>query len=175
MTHHSKRRHLERAGRRQQGGWVLFMVIAALVIIGLGLAQAFGMFDSAFASSNMQTAQTNLSIIQANLRDTWGGQREYTGMSTANAITAGVFPESMVSGTNVYNVWNGTVTVAPNSNPVWADITYTNIPQEECIKLATKAVSGFVEVKQGGTIITDTNSAITACSGTTNALTFTGG
>lgn len=111
---------------------VMLALIALAVTLGLMLT---GQSSAAIAASN-------LSSVVSTVEETYAGQPSFNGLTNSVATAAGVFPQSMVSGSgstaSVHDKWGGAVTIqADSSNSSEFDLNYAQVPQKACIKLAT--------------------------------------
>lgn len=125
-------------------GATLFLIVVA-VVVG----------SKVFSSTTTVSEIQNLNTIVSNVRNLYANQPNYNGLTTAVAIQAGVFPSNMVQGNTAVNKWGGQVTLAQNtSNPNAFDLTYTNVPQDQCIQLVNNTqASNLVSVAVNGTTL----------------------
>lgn len=161
-----------------QEGWAIMSSMIAIFIGLIMMAGIFGIVQIALSGSKVQTAQNNISMIRTTTQQLFSGQPDYTGLTTSLAISAGMLPSGMVSGSSAVNAWSGSVTITTGSPTHLFDITYSGLPEEACIKLApfgygtwnSVTVGGSTISQSGGTAVSD---AVTACSGASNTIVFT--
>jgi prepilin-type N-terminal cleavage/methylation domain-containing protein len=109
---------------------VIAAILSAILFSGQSTANA-GRVTSALASVKaLQTAA--IAYFNNN-----GGS--YSGLSLSNLASSSYLPANFTTGTNS-NPWNGNITVAPDTNAAYFDITFTNVPSAAATSL-TNAVS----------------------------------
>lgn len=113
---------------------VIAAILSAVLFAGQSTANT-GRVTSALASVKaLQTAAS--SYYNSN-----GGS--YSGLSLSTLSSNNYLPANFTSGTNS-NPWNGNITVAPDTNAAYFDITYTNVPSAAAATL-TNAVSKLTQ------------------------------
>lgn len=152
----------------------LMAVLVTFILLGSGVA----IYENTNTSSQITTAVSNAETVLAGVRSTYQGQSGYSGLTTSVALSAGVFPSSMVAGTSVTDAFGGPVTVAANSTPAYFDLTYTQVPQKACVRLASAIQGSSIQsVNVNGTALTppvNVASASGACKpGATNVIDWT--
>ncbi|WP_219723807.1 type 4 pilus major pilin [Burkholderia sp. WAC0059] len=150
-TQHSKRFAAGGPGafRRQRGATLLegiaFLGIAAIILIG-----ALALFTNAFrgAQGNQLTEEVN--GLQAAIRKVYepgAGMETNLEAGTSGLIQAGVVPNTLtVTGTTITNEWGGAVTVTWNAGDNAAEISYTDVPQPQCIAALTGSGDNWSQV-----------------------------
>jgi outer membrane murein-binding lipoprotein Lpp len=130
----------------------------------------------ALSSNKVSTASAEVTTLQSNIAQLYGGQASMASLSNSVVVQAKAAPNSMVSGTTLLDPWSGPVTVQPDANPGQFDIILTQLPQSACNKLAT-AVSSYKQITINGSADTspaDPGTIATQCtSGSNNQLQFT--
>lgn len=147
-----------------------FMAITAIIIIG-----SVVLLRSAFTKNDVVDTLTQITAIQTNVRAAHTGKTTYgTVDMTAGLITAGAFPQNMVSGTTVKNNFDGNVTVVGNDRTFY--INFTAIAKEGCAQIVQAVdASLFKSLTVNSvavTLPTTVASAATACNAATNAIRF---
>ena len=152
---------------RGSRGFTLTELAIVLVVISAITAGILVAMNA--ISNNRMVNQTadQLGIIVSNLRSLYSGQALPSASiaaatATPTFITQNVFPNEMVSGTNVINVWKGAVTVGvvvAGNTATQFDVQYQNIPLDTCVQILTQNSqpgrdTGLVQVK-----LTDSTSA----------------
>lgn len=107
-------------------------IVIALVMVGGILVMA----QRAFSSYRLMNTQNNLTMMKIEVQSLYTGSSDYSGLSNNVGISAGVFPSDMVKGATVKNAWGGQVTLAPGSDVTQFSISYSEIPQDVCLKIA---------------------------------------
>ncbi|CAG9170075.1 type 4 pilus major pilin [Cupriavidus pinatubonensis] len=169
-----------KAKEGQKGFTALELIV--VLIVGLGIiALAASRMDMLFGNSNVNEETANLSTLLSNTRNL----KTISGYGAAGAnlvpqlISTNGLPKNMTVTAGVpYNVWGGAVTVI--SNGLTHSIGYATVPQDACVKMATKGNKGgvFASVKvNAATAVTGeytTAQATTDCSSATaNTITWT--
>ncbi|MGE4482977.1 type 4 pilus major pilin [Acidocella sp.] len=130
----------------------------------------------ALSSNKVSTAAADVTTLQSNVAQLYGGTASTASLSDTVVISAKAAPNSMVSGNTLLDPWAGAVTVQPDANPGEFDIILAGIPQAACNKLAT-AVSSYKSISINGTADTspvDPGTVATQCtSGGNNQIQFT--
>lgn len=148
----------------------------------LGVAAIITVLYSVFSANKIQSAVTDLTLLQGNTQSLYAGQATFTTVTNTVAITGSLAPKGMIvagSTTALQNPWGGTVTVKVNStNAATFDITETAVPADGCAKLAS-SMSTAVALSINGAVQTlplDVGAAVTACNlGAANTLLVTSG
>ena len=135
-------------------------MLGVLAIIGVLSAGGLAGYSKAMFKHKLNTTMEQITMLVTNIRTAYGSQRNYDGLTMAKAYQLGVVPAAIsTNGTTFTNPFKGTVDVLPvavkdadnapaNAGFTW---TYTKLPKEACIALATAdfgsgAGSGFVGV-----------------------------
>lgn len=150
----------------------LFKYLVAL----LGVAAVVAVLYNVFGSNKTQNALSDLTLLQSNTQALYNAQTSFATLNNTVAINGKLAPPSMTASGAMLNQWGGAVTINANGgNQSEFDITEAAVPQDSCAKMITGTTNG-VGLKVNGatqTLPMDAGSAVTACSGATNSLTFT--
>lgn len=178
----SLRSRSNRRGRHAQG----FSLLEILLVLGIAAAliiAAFVVYPKVQAANRAQAEAQNIAAIAAGARALYASSASYATVNNTVLLNAKVFPDSMVSGTNVTNVWGGAVTAAPSTAITnGLKLTEANVPQVECTKIAASAGANFTMVTINGTVVKSPTVALdpaavaTQCStgGAANTMIFEG-
>lgn len=135
----------------------------------LGVAAVVVVLYNVFGSNKIQSAVTDLTLLQGNTQSLYAGQATFTTVTNTVAIAGGLAPKGMLvtgSTTALQNPWGGTVTVAVNAgNAARFDMTETAVPADACAKLAS-SMSTAVGLSINATAQTlplDAGAAVAAC------------
>lgn len=174
---HSGKKIVNKKG--QKGFTALELIV--VLIVGLGIiALAASKMDMMFGGSNLSEETGNVNTLLSNtksLKTSSGYGTSGTNLVPALISSQGVPKNMVVSGGVIYNVWSGAVSIA--STGTGFTISYASVPQDACIKMATKTNRGgtFATVKVGAAAAVTgeytTAQATTDCSGATNTITWT--
>ncbi len=115
----------------------IILTLMAVMITFVLLAAGISIYDNTNTQSGVIQAISNVDTVIAGTRSTYQGQSGYSGISNSVLLAAGVFPSSMVSGTAITNTFGGTVTLVPDATPAFFNLTYNNVPQSACVRLAS--------------------------------------
>ncbi len=124
-------------------GFTIIELIAVMVIIAVILGSVLAAVKGATDQSRLTSAIASVRALQTasvNYYNSNGGS--YTGLSVATLASGNYLPANF-SGTG-NNSWNGNITVAPDANANWFDITLTNVPSTQQAALTT-AVSKLTQ------------------------------
>lgn len=161
--------------KNDQTGRSMVEMLGVLAIIGVLSVGGIAGYSKAMTKFKINKTMDQVSMLVANIRTLYSGQRDYTGLSTATAITFGIIPNEMyVDNANIINAFNGSVTLAVASGDAAAGVgagttanksfqlTYNGLSQEACVSIATAdwgtgAASGLIGMQisaadQGDTV-----------------------
>lgn len=128
-------------------------LIEALIVIALGIgliAAGLVLFSSGQNTNKVKDETSNIGQIYSKLNSIYQSDSVPTTTTLQqDAINAGVFGKTLrITGTNVYNSWEGTVSLTQESTGLGFGVTYTNVPKgQPCVDLvnATRK-TGFKRV-----------------------------
>lgn len=154
----------------------LFKYLVAI----LGVAAVVLICHRVFGANKVQNTIAQVTQTTSHIQTLYNAQNNFTSLTNAVVIAGKLAPSDMVSGTNLVNPWNGSVTFAVDSNTAQYKMTQSGVPNEACAKLAT-GIPGAISVQiNGGTVYNsatnpvEAGAATTACSsdGDSNTLAF---
>lgn len=161
----------------KQKGFSMIELMLALVIIGMLSVPIYFIFKQASDSAQTENEISNVNGIAASIRKAWRSSSNFTALTNAMLITRKAIPEKMDAGdgTNMINLWGGSVTVGATSPDGSAgstafSITYENVPAAACLDFVSGVQSAFSTIDVAGTDIKtistafDQNEAVTQCS-----------
>lgn len=164
---------------KSQAGFGALEVMIALIIGSLVIIGAVAWYQTLDTKSKNSDELSNIGMIMTNTRllRTVSGY----GPSGTNLMpilqNAGGLPDSMqVTSNVVFNAWGGNVTNA--SNGTTFTITYTGLPAENCIFLASKSAASATlqtRINSGAAITGEVTSiqADTGCNSDSNTVAWT--
>ncbi|EAA4188422.1 prepilin-type N-terminal cleavage/methylation domain-containing protein [Salmonella enterica subsp. enterica] len=128
----------EEEKRSNEDGFTLIEAMVVMIVGVMVLAGAAAGINKLFVANNVSTEAQNIQSIAANMKTVASSEGGYDSIAgNKEAIDLHVFPTNMkVNGTDVRNVWGGSVTVAGTTDSY--TLTYPSVPAEECIQIASK-------------------------------------
>jgi prepilin-type N-terminal cleavage/methylation domain-containing protein len=138
-----------------QKGFTLIELITVMVIIAVILGSVLAAVKGATDNSRTTSALASVRALQTasvNYYNNNGGS--YANLSLSTLASNNMLPANFTSGTNA-NPWNGSITVAPDTNANWFDITLTNVPSSAATSL-TNAVSKLTQTSPNYTATSQT-------------------
>lgn len=156
-----------------QSGFTLIETIIVLIIAIVVIGGAAKMASKGFSSSKLADTEQNLLVMRADIQGMFTSSNDYTGLDNSLVIKAGLAPKSFIKANALVNAWGGDINIATDaSNASWS-IEFTNIPQEECTKLAVFQPDAWLSVSVNGSDVSggDVSAATSSC-GESNTITF---
>ncbi|ECN5160552.1 prepilin-type N-terminal cleavage/methylation domain-containing protein [Salmonella enterica subsp. enterica serovar Newport] len=128
----------EEEKRSNEDGFTLIEAMVVMIVGVMVLAGAAAGINKLFVANNVSTEAQNIQSIAANMKTVASSEGGYDSIaSNKEAIDLHVFPTNMkINGTDVRNVWGGSVTVAGTADSY--TLIYPSVPAEECIQIASK-------------------------------------
>ena len=133
-----------------QSGRSMIEMLGVLAIVGVLSVGGIAGYSKAMTKFKINKVIDQVTHIATNIRTLYAQQTTYDGLSTPNAIAMGVMPDGIStsnltnyqgSGNSDYydnvNPFNGGIIVYSNYNTDGFVISYTGLPKEACITLAT--------------------------------------
>ena len=178
--------------KSEQSGRSMVEMLGVLAIIGVLSVGGIAGYSKAMAKFKLSKAMDQVSMLVANIRTLYSGQRSYSGLTNTNAISFGVVPSEMAgTGSTVTNAFGAPVTIAATGSDLQFSVRFTGLGQEACVSLATAdwgsgSGSGLVSIapsstSTGGTAYSGSNLPVSltnaasgcACSGSTCSIAWT--
>ncbi len=153
--------------RNNENGRSMVEMLGVLAIIGVLSAGGLAGYSKAMFKHKLNSTMDQITMLVTNIRTMYGTQGNYGGLSEEAAYNLGIIPEVMVktktpaSGLvteiTLSNPFKGGVTIdtsktkATAANDTAFVVTYSGLPKEACLALATAdfgsgAGSGFIGV-----------------------------
>ena len=168
--------------KNNQSGRSMVEMLGVLAIIGVLSAGGLAGYSKAMFKHKLNSTMDQLTMLVTNIRTMYGTQENYNNLSIGQAYDLGIISNSSMpggqSGSVMVNPFKGNVVLAPSDAKAGVTnsgftITYTGLPKEACIALATAdwgtgAGSGFITTCAGET------TGSTCKSGTTVAQAYSG-
>lgn len=161
--------------QRNQGGFSLVEILLVLGIIAILAIAAFIIFPQVQASNRANAEQTNITTLQAGIKNLYGATRDYTGLTPEVVNQARIAPPTMNGGSfdasTLSSSWSADVDVGPVGTAPARQftITYTGMPSEVCTKLVPGLVNNFdaisvnAVVVKSGTVAPTPGAIVTNC------------
>ena len=147
-----------------QNGRSMVEMLGVLAIIGVLSVGGIAGYSKAMTKFKINKTMDQVSMLVANIRTLYSGQRNYSGLSTSTAVGFGIIPNEMYKdSSSLVNAFNGTVTISVAGNlPTATDagdtkafqIVYSGLSREACVTISsadwgTGAASGLVGMELG--------------------------
>ena len=147
--------------KNEQNGRSMVEMLGVLAIIGVLSVGGIAGYSKAMTKFKINKSMDQISMLVANIRTLFSGQRNYSGLSNQNAISFGIIPGEMDGGGAVItNAFAGDVTISTaavnGNNDAAFTIKYEGLGQEACVTMATSdwgsgSSSGLVSMNVGNT------------------------
>jgi Tfp pilus assembly protein PilE len=146
--------------KNDQSGRSMVEMLGVLAIIGVLSVAGIAGYSKAMAKYKLSKTTDQVSMLVANIRTLYSGQRSYLGLTTEKAISFGVVPNEMVIGKDtISNAYAGEVKIEaadPDSGiPSGAFmVQFNGLGRDTCIALATSdwgsgSSSGLIKMTVG--------------------------
>ena len=137
--------------RSEQNGRSMVEMLGVLAIIGVLSVGGIAGYSKAMTKFKINKSMDQISMLVANIRTLFSGQRNYSGLSNQNAISFGIIPGEMDGGGAV--ITNEALKVKtgrdyPQCNPEFAlmDPTYTyTVPKKQMVSGSFDILSHIME------------------------------
>lgn len=143
----------------KQKGFTLIEILLVIGFIAGAMVVAFITYPKVQATNRANLENQHLQAIAGGIKNLYSTTGNYIGLTTRAVIQANINPDDMLvdrSAWTIDNQWGGTVAtvVDPVSNKLF-NVTYTNVPDNECTKLVSGAATNFIRVRVDGTLMKD--------------------
>ena len=171
--------------KNEQNGRSMVEMLGVLAIIGVLSVGGIAGYSKAMTKFKINKSMDQISMLVANIRTLFSGQRNYSGLNNANAVSFGIIPNEMDGGGGVItNAFAGNVTIGTaaavdkgDTNAAFT-IKYEGLGQEACVTMATSdwgsgSSSGLVNMTvsaadKGGTTYSGTDLPVTLINAAAN-------
>lgn len=161
----------------RQKGWVLFTVIAALVIVALGLGYAFTLFAGSQEKQDTQALTQATAQLRGNIQSAFSREPDYCQLTQTVAIKTGLYPKQFpVVGASPRNSYGGVVRTGP-SGPGGCRrfyVEHTGLNGHACRAFAATGAQQWDSILISGVDILAASkpfdAALTACAKTGNTV-----
>ena len=102
--------------KNEQNGRSMVEMLGVLAIIGVLSVGGIAGYSKAMTKFKINKSMDQISMLVANIRTLFSGQRNYSGLNNANAVSFGIIPNEMDGGGGVItNAFAGNVTIGTMS------------------------------------------------------------
>ena len=161
--------------KSEQTGRSMVEMLVVLAIIGVLSVGGIAGYSKAMTKFKINKSMDQISMLVANIRTLFSGQRSYSGLNNTNAVDFGIIPSEMDGGGGlITNAFSGGVSIAATDVSVGGGTTknggftikYSGLGKEACVTMATSdwgsgSSSGLVSMS-----VSATDAAGTTYSGT---------
>ena len=146
--------------KNDQSGRSMVEMLGVLAIIGVLSVAGIAGYSKAMAKYKLSKTTDQVSMLVANIRTLYSGQRNYAGLDSSKAISFGVVPNEMVIDKDtISNAYAGSVTIdAADPSGGIANgafkVQFNGLGRDTCIALATSdwgsgSSSGLIKMTIG--------------------------
>ncbi len=138
---------MKRMCRDNQDGRSMVEMLGVLAIIGVLSVGGIAGYSKAMTKFKINKTMDQVSMLVANIRTLYSGQRNYSGLTNATAINFGIIPNEMYSSASkIVNAFNGEVIIstadslnATNGTKTNRSfqIVYNGLSREACVTIGT--------------------------------------
>ena len=124
----------------EQSGRSMIEMLGVLAIVGVLSVAGIAGYSKAMAKYKVNKLTDQITMTAANVKTTFAGQGDYSGLTTEIAHNLGVFPEEMdkdYDSNGVKNAMGGSVTLEEGDDKYSFDFTVDGITKDACSTLAT--------------------------------------
>jgi len=146
--------------KSQQSGRSMVEMLGVLAIIGVLSVGGIAGYSKAMAKFKISKAMDQISMLVANIRTLYSGQRSYAGLDNTAANNFGVVPSEMSGGAGTATITSAfganVVVQAAAGNNLQFSVQFQGLGREACVSLATAdwgsgSGSGLVSVAPSAT------------------------
>ena len=147
--------------RNNENGRSMVEMLGVLAIIGVLSAGGLAGYSKAMFKHKLNSTMDQITMLVTNIRTHYGNQGGYSTLSVAGARKLGAIPAVMGTSNTLTNPFKGSVSLGNNAKTTATaaagtafTVTYSGLPTEACIALATAdfgsgSGSGFIGVVVG--------------------------
>lgn len=161
--------------RGLKSGMTMIETLGSLLIMAVMIVGAVILIRMAMDSSKLSDAQKSLTAMSIQIRGQFSGVGDFTGLSNALAIKAGLVPPRILRGNSILSPWGGAITLAAGTNATFT-MTWGGLSDQVCIAMATYQPDLWQSISINGTALTTATAisqANTLCTGNANTVVYT--
>ena len=126
--------------KSEQTGRSMVEMLGVLAIIGVLSVGGIAGYSRAMAKFKISKAMDQMSMLVANIRTLYSGQRSYAGLDNGAANSFGVVPSDMSGGAGgaiITNAFGSDVTIGTSTDNLRFFVAFDGLGREACVQLAT--------------------------------------
>ena len=138
-------------------GFTLVEILLVVGFIALASIGIYAVYNKVTTTSKANQENTNLQTLKTGIKQLYGNQGNFTGLTETVIRNSRLAPQQMNTGTagGLINMFGGAVTIAPLAFGSFNGfrITSNNVPGDVCVKLVATASGTFEQITANGTIV----------------------
>lgn len=151
--------------KKRKQGYSLLETMIGLAVLSIILVAALYMYPKLKSSSNINNEMVNMNTIVTGINSIYNGNSNYSGLNNKVLIQAKIVPTSITADQTgkLINSWRGDIIIkseASSGNGTLINITYTDVPRDQCIKFVT-AVEKMFNVIRTDTLFSENKGTTT--------------
>lgn len=151
--------------KKRKQGYSLLEIMIGLAVLSIILVAALYMYPKLKSSSNINNEMVNMNTIVTGINSIYNGNSNYSGLNNKVLIQAKIVPTSITADQTgkLINSWRGDIIIkseASSGNGTLINITYTDVPRDQCIKFVT-AVEKMFNVIRTDTLFSENKGTTT--------------
>ena len=129
----------EQLEKSEQSGRSMVEMLGVLAIIGVLSIGGISGYSKAMAKYRVNQTLDQISMLVMNIRTLYSNNIDYSGLSDTVAINMGIVPNNMLTtgSDGIINAYQGEIKLGTASNNRQFTVTYSGLPREACVTIAT--------------------------------------
>ena len=150
---------------KKRKGYSLLEITIGLAVLSIVLVAVLYMYPKLKSSSNINNEMVNINTIVTGINSIYNGNSNYSGLNNKVLIQAKIIPTSITTDPSgkILNSWSGDIIIKSEmstGNGTLINITYTDVPRDQCIKFVT-AVEKMFSVIRTDTLFSENKGSTT--------------
>ena len=154
-----------RCFRNRLNAFSLTEVIIVSIIVIVVVGTIAGNWNKLTSYLNVSDTEKALLEMRSDITQTYAGSIGFSDLTNDVVLKAKLVPHSMLRGDTIVNAWGGEVTFSPTDGGESFSITFTEIPQGECVKLSMFQPSAWETVEVNGSELAEDQRTVGQVSG----------
>jgi len=151
--------------KQKRKGYSLLEITIGLAVLSIVLVAVLYMYPKLKSSSNINNEMVNMNTIVTGINSIYNGNSNYSGLNNKVLIQAKIIPTSITTDPSgkILNSWSGDIIIKSEmstGNGTLINITYTDVPRDQCIKFVT-AVEKMFSVIRTDTLFSENKGSTT--------------